>query len=165
MNKNRAEDEMSIDFLDENEEVPNENQDMQHEYEEVPDENQISTPSHIQVDEDEWKQMRSAVSTIQRERVFESTMEELRKEFPNFDQIQVIERLRDIHQKDPAKAEQLNTPMGFRMLWLELERSSVPQDPVNQGSSKGTGDDFSMHLDGAMSNKEGALRRAIDLSV
>lgn len=122
-------------------------------------------PTKVEVDKGEWEQMQGTVSQMQREKFFNDTMGELKAEFPDFDKNQVVAKLKEINEKDPAKAQSLNTPVGFRMLWLEIEKNKAGNDPVNNGSSKGGGSDFSTFFKGAMDDQEGSLRKAIDLSL
>lgn len=125
----------------------------------APKQEQISLPK------EEWEQVQGTLGQIQRERFFNETITSLKQEFPKFDKDKVITRLKEIHAKDPQKAEMFNTPVGFRALWLEIAQNEVLNDPVNGGGSKGGGSDFQTYLNDAMQNKQGALKKAINLAL
>lgn len=119
----------------------------------------------ISLPREEWEQVQGTLSQIQRERFFDQTILNLKQEFPNFDKDKVVSKLKEIHAKDENQAQQYNTPIGFRALWLMIEKEAAQNDPVNGGVSKGGGSSFQTYLDDAMQNKQGALRKAINLAL
>ena len=135
---------------------------------EIGDEPQAPTlnTDAVSVPKEEWEGIQQTVAEVQREKFFKETVEGIKKDIPGFDHTKVVEKLKEIHAKDPERAEQYNTPLGFKLLWHEMHHGVAQNDPVNGGSGKGGGGgDFHSLLDGAMQGKEGALRKAISMAL
>lgn len=134
---------------------------------EIPDEPEVSATQNdaISVPKAEWEGIQQTVAEVQREKFFKETVENIKQDIPNFDHAKVVDKLKEIHAKDPTKAEQYNTPLGFKLLWHEMNHGVAQNDPVNGGSGKGGGGDFHAHLDGAMQGRDGALRKAISMAL
>jgi len=127
----------------------------------------VATPKDdvVSVPKDQWEEVTRTVADVQREKYFHQTMNDIKSEIPEFDHGKVVDRLKEIHAKDPKKAEQYNTPVGFKLLWHEMSKNVATNDPVNGGGLKGGGGDFHSVLDGAMQGKSGSLRSAIAMAL
>ena len=119
----------------------------------------------ISVPKEKWEEVTRTVEDVQREKYFHQTMEAIKSEIPNFDHGRVVEKLKEIHAKDPKKAAEYNTPVGFKLLWHEMSANVATNDPINGGGQKGGGNDFKSVLDGAMQGKSGSLRSAIAMAL
>lgn len=125
----------------------------------APKENVVSVPK------EQWEEVTKTVEEVARERYFNQTMDAIKSEIPEFDHGRVVEKLKEIHAKDPKKAAEYNTPVGFKLLWHEMSRNVATNDPVNGGGQKGGGNDFGSVLDSAMQGKAGALKSAIAMAL
>lgn len=52
-------------------------------------------------------------------KAIEKANNELTKEYPNFDLVKISEKLKEIHKADPKKADKLNNPQGWELLYLK----------------------------------------------
>lgn len=125
----------------------------------------IQDDDSVKIPRSEFEKMQNSLSQIEKERYYDQTIASLKDEFTDFDVNAVIEKLKEIHKSDPNKAVEYNTPMGFRAIWLDIQRNAAKNDAVNSGESKGGGVDFNSLMDGAMQNKPGALKKAITMSI
>jgi len=119
----------------------------------------------IQVPKEEWESIRAATAEFERQRAYNSTVEAIKSEIPDFDASKVVDRLKEIHKKDPQKAEAYNSEIGFKLLWREMNEGVAKNDPINGGSNKSGGNDFHSAMDSAMKGEDGALKKALALAV
>jgi hypothetical protein len=110
----------------------------------------------------ELKQMREEYA---RDKYFKGVVDEIKADMPDFDASKVVAKLKSINEKDPKKAEKYNNEAGFRLLWREMSDDAAKNDAVNGGSNKGGESNFDSILDGAMQQKDGALRKAISMAL
>ncbi len=112
----------------------------------------------------ELQSSKEAIKQTQAEKFFTDEMEKLKKEFKDFDAEIVVDEIKKIHEENPALAEQYNTPIGFRAIWLQIQNQKAQDEEINKGKAS-DGDDFDELYDGAMKGKSGALKKAISLAV
>lgn len=119
----------------------------------------------VKIPKSEWEQVKQTTQDVERKEYFNASMSAIKKEIPDFDENVVVGKLKEIHAKDPVLAAQYNTPVGFKLLWREVQESAAKNDPVNGGMGKGGSDDFSTVLKGATDGKDGFRRKALDMAL
>jgi len=119
----------------------------------------------VKVPKSEWEHVKKTTTSVEQKEYFNESMEAIKKDIPDFDHNVVIGKLKEINAKDPDLAKQYNTPVGFRLLWREIQEASAKNDPVNGGTAKGGSDDFKTVLKNAEDGKDGFRRRALDMAL
>lgn len=119
----------------------------------------------VKIPKSEWEQVKQTTQDVERKEYFNASVSAIKKEIPDFDENVVIGKLKEINAKDPVLAIQYNTPVGFKLLWREIQESAAKNDPVNGGMGKGGSDDFSTVLKGATEGKDGFRRKALDMAL
>jgi uncharacterized protein (UPF0335 family) len=71
---------------------------------------------------------------LEQEKMLNDAIGKLQSEHKGFDAEAVKTRLKEIHKEDPARAEELNNPLGWENLWLkELSPKEVQNDNISFG--------------------------------
>lgn len=135
----------------------------------TPSQNPTPSPTDegefVKIPKSEWEQVKQTTQDVERKEYFNASVSAIKKEIPDFDENVVIGKLKEINAKDPVLATQYNTPVGFKLLWREIQESAAKNDPVNGGMGKGGSDDFSTVLKGATEGKDGFRRKALDMAL
>ena len=119
----------------------------------------------VTVPKEEWERVKQATEEFERQKLFETTVNSIKKDIPEFDVNKVVKKLQEINAKDPAKAEMYNSEVGFRLLWKEMSENVAKNDPVNGGNAKGGGGSFDEVFESAMQGKQGALKKALEMAL
>jgi hypothetical protein len=73
-------------------------------------------------------------AVLEQEKLLHEAVGKLQAEHKGFDPEAVKSRLREIHKEDPARAEDLNNPIGWENLWLkELAPKQANNDDISFG--------------------------------
>lgn len=131
----------------------------------INDEPPPQDPDILTVPKNEWEKTQEVISEYQREKAFNDTVSAIKSEIPDFDAKQVVSKLKEIHEKDPQKAQMYNSEVGFKLLWREMTDNAAKNDPINNGSSKSGGNDFQSYKENAMQGKRGALGKALKFAL
>ena len=65
---------------------------------------------------------------------FDNAINEIKSKHNDFDKDKVHQYLKELHKKDPQKAEELNSKVGWELIWVnELKPKEVENDNPNFG--------------------------------
>ena len=93
-----------------------------------------TAPDVVSIPKEVLEQLTSTVGEMATERAVSRAQAEIVARNPDFNLTAVHAHLKEIHKSDPARAEALNNPAGWEMLWkAELASAKVEADAVNHG--------------------------------
>lgn len=88
----------------------------------------------VTLSREELSQLTAPMQELLQERAVNNAVSDIKGRFGDFDLSAVHTHLKELHKSDPAKAEALNTPAGWELIWeAKLSPKSVSADAVNSG--------------------------------
>lgn len=91
-------------------------------------------PEVVSISKEQFESIQQAVGEMATERAITKATEDITTRVPDFKLSEVHAHLKELHKTDPARAEALNNPVGWEMVWkAEIAPATVTPDPVNHG--------------------------------
>ena len=91
-------------------------------------------PDVVSISKEQFESIQQAVGEMATERAITKATEDIAARVPDFKLSEVHAHLKELHKTDPARAEALNNPAGWEMVWkAEIAPATVTPDPVNHG--------------------------------
>lgn len=88
----------------------------------------------VTLSREELAQLTAPMQELLQERAVNNAVSDIKGRFGDFDLNAVHTHLKELHKSDPAKAEALNNPAGWELIWeAKLSPKSVTADAVNSG--------------------------------
>lgn len=85
------------------------------------------------------EQLMAPMQEMMQERAVNTAVKDISSRVNGFDLDKVHAHLKEIHKENPTRAESLNNPAGWELLWkAELAQKSVSTDAVNGGRNVDT---------------------------
>ena len=94
----------------------------------------VTPPDVVSISREQFESMQQAVGEMASERAVTKATEDIVSRVPDFKLADVHAYLKELHKTDPARAEALNNPVGWEMVWkAEIAPTKVEADAVNHG--------------------------------
>lgn len=91
-------------------------------------------PDVVSISKEQFESIQQAVGEMATERAITKATEDIAARVPDFKLSEVHAHLKELHKTDPARAEALNNPAGWEMVWkAEIAPARVEADAVNHG--------------------------------
>ena len=91
-------------------------------------------PEVVSISKEQFESIQQAVGEMATERAITKATEDIAARVPDFKLSEVHAHLKELHKTDPARAEALNNPAGWEMVWkAEIAPARVEADAVNHG--------------------------------
>ena len=88
----------------------------------------------LTIPREQFESIQQAVGEMASERAVAKATEDIVSRVPDFKLSDVHAHLKELYKTDPARAEALNNPVGWEMVWkAELAAAKVEADAVNHG--------------------------------
>lgn len=91
-------------------------------------------PDVVSISKEQFESLQQAVGEMATERAITKATEDIAARVPDFKLSEVHAHLKELYKTDPARAEALNNPAGWEMVWkAEIAPARVEADAVNHG--------------------------------